>query len=58
MGRTLDEWLAHCERLHPKTIELTLDRVSVPFAAFVQKRGCRRSQAVHRQLRLVISQTA
>jgi len=24
---TLDEWLAHCERLHPKTIELTLDRV-------------------------------
>jgi len=26
---TLDEWLAHCERLHPKTIELTLDRVRV-----------------------------
>ena len=25
---TLDEWLAHCERLHPKTIELTLDRVA------------------------------
>ena len=24
---TLDEWLAHCERLHPKTIDLTLDRV-------------------------------
>ena len=24
---TLAEWLAHCERLHPKTIELTLDRV-------------------------------
>ncbi len=24
---TLDQWLAHCERLHPKTIELTLDRV-------------------------------
>ena len=23
----LDDWLAHCERLHPKTIELTLDRV-------------------------------
>ena len=22
----LDDWLAHCERLHPKTIELTLDR--------------------------------
>jgi dihydrofolate synthase/folylpolyglutamate synthase len=25
---TLSEWLAHCERLHPKTIELTLDRVT------------------------------
>jgi len=24
---TLTEWLAHCERLHPKTIELGLDRV-------------------------------
>jgi dihydrofolate synthase/folylpolyglutamate synthase len=24
---TLADWLAHCERLHPKTIELTLDRV-------------------------------
>ena len=24
---TLQEWLAHCERLHPKTIELGLDRV-------------------------------
>ncbi len=24
---SLSEWLAHCERLHPKTIELTLDRV-------------------------------
>ena len=23
---TLDEWLAHCERLHPQTIELGLDR--------------------------------
>ena len=23
----LDEWLAHCERLHPKTIDMTLDRV-------------------------------
>ena len=23
----LADWLAHCERLHPKTIELTLDRV-------------------------------
>ena len=24
---TLDDWLAHCERLHPKNIELGLDRV-------------------------------
>ena len=24
---TLNDWLAHCERLHPKTIDLTLDRV-------------------------------
>ena len=24
---TLSEWLAHCERLHPKTIDMTLDRV-------------------------------
>ncbi|HEX7690230.1 MAG TPA: bifunctional tetrahydrofolate synthase/dihydrofolate synthase [Burkholderiaceae bacterium] len=25
--RTLAEWLAHCERLHPKTIDMTLSRV-------------------------------
>jgi dihydrofolate synthase/folylpolyglutamate synthase len=25
--RTLQDWLAHCEQLHPKTIELGLDRV-------------------------------
>ncbi len=25
--KTLPEWLAHCEQLHPKTIELGLDRV-------------------------------
>jgi dihydrofolate synthase/folylpolyglutamate synthase len=25
---TLDEWLAHCERLHPKTIDMTLDRTT------------------------------
>ena len=24
---TLPEWLAHCERLHPKTIDMTLERV-------------------------------
>ncbi len=28
MTKTLDEWLAHCERVHPKTIELTLDRIA------------------------------
>ena len=25
---TLDEWLAHCERLHPKSIDMTLERVA------------------------------
>ena len=25
--KTLADWLAHCERLHPKTIDMTLDRV-------------------------------
>src|SRR5262245_14731487 len=25
---TLNDWLAHCERLHPKTIDMTLDRVN------------------------------
>lgn len=25
--RTLEAWLAHCERLHPKTIDMTLERV-------------------------------
>ena len=23
---TLQDWLAHCERLHPKTIDMTLER--------------------------------
>jgi dihydrofolate synthase / folylpolyglutamate synthase len=27
--RTLDDWLAHCERLHPKTIDMTLERTRV-----------------------------
>ncbi|HET9823401.1 MAG TPA: bifunctional tetrahydrofolate synthase/dihydrofolate synthase [Burkholderiaceae bacterium] len=26
---TLDDWLAHCERLHPKTIDMTLERTRV-----------------------------
>jgi dihydrofolate synthase/folylpolyglutamate synthase len=25
---SLDDWLAHCEQLHPKTIDMTLDRVA------------------------------
>ncbi|MFP5399033.1 MAG: bifunctional tetrahydrofolate synthase/dihydrofolate synthase [Gammaproteobacteria bacterium] len=28
MASTLDDWLAHCERLHPKTIDMTLERVA------------------------------
>ena len=32
---SLQEWLAHCERLHPKTIDLGLDRVQ----AMVQRLG-------------------
>lgn len=27
--QTLDEWLAHCEQLHPKNIDMGLDRVKV-----------------------------
>lgn len=27
LPRTLDEWLAHCERLHPKSMDFTLERV-------------------------------
>ncbi|MGS0754497.1 bifunctional tetrahydrofolate synthase/dihydrofolate synthase [Roseateles sp. GG27B] len=27
MPTNLEEWLAHCERLHPKTIDMTLERV-------------------------------
>jgi dihydrofolate synthase/folylpolyglutamate synthase len=26
LPRTLDDWLARCERLHPKEIDMTLDR--------------------------------
>jgi dihydrofolate synthase/folylpolyglutamate synthase len=26
--RTLDDWLAHCEALHPKSIDMTLERVA------------------------------
>jgi hypothetical protein len=26
-ARTLDDWLAHCERLNPKSMEFTRERV-------------------------------
>ncbi|MFC5868148.1 bifunctional tetrahydrofolate synthase/dihydrofolate synthase [Aquincola agrisoli] len=35
--RTLADWLAHCERLHPKNIDMTLDRVR----AVAQRLGVR-----------------
>ena len=35
--QTLDDWLAHCERLHPKSIDMTLERV----AAVRQRLGLR-----------------
>ena len=28
-AQTLDQWLVHCERLHPKNIDLGLERVKV-----------------------------
>jgi dihydrofolate synthase / folylpolyglutamate synthase len=30
--KTLDEWLAHCERLHPKTIDMGLERAAAVWA--------------------------
>jgi len=29
MPKTLSQWLAHCEALHPKTIDMTLERVAL-----------------------------
>ncbi|MBX3657408.1 MAG: bifunctional tetrahydrofolate synthase/dihydrofolate synthase [Ramlibacter sp.] len=37
---TLDEWLAHCERLHPKNIELGLDRVRAVADRMDLRFGC------------------
>ncbi len=31
MAQTLDDWLAHCERIHPKEIDMTLERVRLVF---------------------------
>ena len=38
--QTLPEWLAHCERLHPKTIELGLERVRAVADRMGLKFGC------------------
>ena len=42
LPKTLDHWLAHCEQLHPKTIDMTLDRVS----ALCERMGLRFSVPV------------
>src|SRR5687767_5367167 len=38
--KTLQEWLAYCESLHPKTIELGLDRVKSVAARMQLRFGC------------------
>jgi dihydrofolate synthase/folylpolyglutamate synthase len=37
---TLDDWLAHCERLHPKSIDMGLDRVRAVAERMGLKFGC------------------
>jgi dihydrofolate synthase/folylpolyglutamate synthase len=37
---TLAEWLAHCERLHPRTVELTLERVATVKARLALSFAC------------------
>jgi dihydrofolate synthase/folylpolyglutamate synthase len=37
---TLDDWLSHCERLHPKSIDLGLERVSAVAARMGLKFAC------------------
>ena len=37
---TLDDWLAHCERLHPKSIDMGLDRVKAVAARMGLKFDC------------------
>jgi dihydrofolate synthase / folylpolyglutamate synthase len=37
---TLQDWLAHCEKLHPKTIQLGLERVQVVAARMGLRFGC------------------
>jgi dihydrofolate synthase/folylpolyglutamate synthase len=38
--KSLHEWLAHCERLHPKNIELGLDRVKAVAQRMALSFGC------------------
>ncbi|MBL8349572.1 MAG: bifunctional tetrahydrofolate synthase/dihydrofolate synthase [Burkholderiaceae bacterium] len=42
LPKTLDRWLAHCEQLHPKSIDMTLERV----LALCRRLGLRYSAAV------------
>jgi len=39
-ARTLHDWLAHCERLHPKTIDMTLERTQRVRAALGLRFEC------------------
>lgn len=38
--RTLADWLAHCERIHPQTIDLTLERVQAVAARMALQMPC------------------
>ena len=38
--KTLDDWLAHCEQLHPKTIDMGLDRVRAVAERMGLRFGC------------------
>ncbi|MDR0457407.1 MAG: bifunctional tetrahydrofolate synthase/dihydrofolate synthase [Burkholderiaceae bacterium] len=40
MPQTLEQWLAHAERLHPKAIDLTLDRVRAVAARMALRLSC------------------
>ena len=56
MPTTLADWLAHCERLHPKAIDLSLERViavrdrgaGVADHPLSADGGCREPRAHHR----------
>jgi dihydrofolate synthase / folylpolyglutamate synthase len=40
MKKTLDEWLAYCEQLHPKAIDMGLERVKAVADRMALKLGC------------------